>query len=533
MQFKLPLKKGTLEEFFLESKSIFIGANGSGKSRLGTYLELNNSKVTHRISAQKSLTMPVSVSPKAIEIAESELIYGMYSTDENWLLQHGKRTQRWGDKPYTFLLNDFDKLMVFLFSDETEESIKFKDAYVPGQNAAKPITKLDRIQKIWEDLLPHRKLKKGSGKIETYPVYDSTVLYNSSDMSDGERVIFYLIGEIVCAKKDSLIIIDEPEMHLHKSITKNLWDKIEQERPDCGFVYLTHDIDFAASRENSQKIWLKSYEGNDVWDYEILPAETPLPEQLYLEILGSRRPILFIEGVENSIDYQLYQQVFYDYMIKPVGNCEKVIESTKTFNDNKSFHNLEARGLIDRDRRDNADIKKVLQSNIWISKVAEVENFFLLDEIVGVVALRMNKNKAEIITNVQKNVIDLFKKDVESQAIGHTNFRIKRIFSKDLNPESKTISDLKNELNQFWNHQDFDKIYNQYKTKFNELILQNNYNGILEVYNHKGLIPSSKVFALCDIKDKTAYQNFVISILKENKDDAIIIRNVIQNMIEK
>ena len=37
-------------------------------------------------------------------------------------------------------------------------------------------------------------------------------------MSDGERAIFYFIGEVLCAKENSLIIIDEPENHLHKSI---------------------------------------------------------------------------------------------------------------------------------------------------------------------------------------------------------------------------------------------------------------------------------------------------------------------------
>ena len=34
---------------------IIIGANGSGKSRLGVWIELNSLDKTHRISAQRSL----------------------------------------------------------------------------------------------------------------------------------------------------------------------------------------------------------------------------------------------------------------------------------------------------------------------------------------------------------------------------------------------------------------------------------------------------------------------------------------------
>jgi predicted ATP-dependent endonuclease of OLD family len=49
-----------------------------------------------------------------------------------------------------------------------------------------------------------------------------------------------LIGEVLCAPEKSIIIIDEPEMHIHVSLIKHLFDLIEAERPDCAFIYLTH-----------------------------------------------------------------------------------------------------------------------------------------------------------------------------------------------------------------------------------------------------------------------------------------------------
>jgi len=46
-------------------------------------------------------------------------------------------------------------------------------------------------------VLPHRTLEIGGGKVETriagVPRANGS-LYNTSEMSDGERVIFYLIG---------------------------------------------------------------------------------------------------------------------------------------------------------------------------------------------------------------------------------------------------------------------------------------------------------------------------------------------------
>lgn len=75
-------------------------------------------------------------------------------------------------------------------------------------------------------------------------------------MSDGERVIFYLIGQCLAAPENGIIVIDEPELHLHKSIQIPLWSEIEKLRNDCLFVYLTHDVDFASAKENSKKYGL-------------------------------------------------------------------------------------------------------------------------------------------------------------------------------------------------------------------------------------------------------------------------------------
>jgi hypothetical protein len=82
-----------------------------------------------------------------------------------------------------------------------------------------------------------------------------------------------------------------------------LWDKIESEREDCLFVYLTHDVDFAASRVSATKICLKSFTG-EIWDWYVVPDDTEIPEDILLEIAGSRKPVIFIEGDKSSQDYR-------------------------------------------------------------------------------------------------------------------------------------------------------------------------------------------------------------------------------------
>ena len=534
MDIKLPKKQDSDGETIDSKRIVVIGANGSGKTRFGTDIEQRYNKITHRISAQKSLSMPKEVSPKSILRAESELLYGHYSESYQNDQSDFKTGERWGQNPNTFLLNDYEKLMVLLHTNEYETSISFKESYVPGQTIEKPITKLNIIQRIWESVLPHRKIEITSGSINAYSLDGDIARYNASEMSDGERIVFYLIGEVISVPVNSIIIIDEPEMHIHSSITNKLWDKIEQERPDCTFIYLTHDINFATSRQDSIKVWAKGYNGS-VWDYEIIDSESELPDLLLLEILGSRKPILFIEGDSSSIDYKLLQLVFIDYTIKPLGGCNKVFESTRSFREHMGFHNIETFGLIDRDRRTDEEITHIKNPFIWVAKVAEIENFLLVEDVVRSVAIEMKKNPDEIISNVKNNVFAFFHEQIGKQALEHTISRIERVFKISTNnAKVKTFDEFESDINTFLAGQNFRGIYNEILQLFQTFIETQNYTDILKVFNNKGLLIKSDVAALCDLNPRNdAYLKFIQGILKQNSPTATSIRDAIIQNIEK
>ena len=43
------------------------------------------------------------------------------------------------------------------------------------------------------------------------------------------------------------------------------------------------------------------------------------------EVLGNRKPVLFVEGERGSYDNQLYPFVYSNYNIIPCHDCSKVI----------------------------------------------------------------------------------------------------------------------------------------------------------------------------------------------------------------
>ena len=207
-----------------------------------------------------------------------------------------------------------------------KKSIEYREEHKEGNKNFDNETKLEKIKKIWEKVITHRKLKICAGKIEVESTDNATETYNGNLMSDGERAIFYFIAEVLVSKDNSLIIIDEPENHLHNSILERLWNEIEAERQDCVYLYITHNLDFARSRNNTQIVWVKNMNNNQKWDYKLLDSNE-FSDDLLLEILGSRDGVLLVEGTaDKSIDRKLYSRLFQQYNIMPLEGCTSVIQ---------------------------------------------------------------------------------------------------------------------------------------------------------------------------------------------------------------
>ncbi|EQB9026448.1 DUF4435 domain-containing protein [Vibrio cholerae] len=471
------------------SKSLMVvGANGAGKTRLGTWIEFSSphSAKVHRISAQKSLSMPDSTTPKSIDLATSELWTGYERAIEQNNIVGYKQGNRWQSKPAVSLLNDYHQLMVFLFSDHTEESAKYLAASKSTTNRVEPPkTKLDVVKEIWERILPHRELVIGGLRIQTKTRDSQGKIYNSSEMSDGERVIFYLIGQCLAAPSDAIVIIDEPELHLHKSVQAPLWDQIEQARPDCFFIYLTHDVDFASAMEESTKVWLKSYDG-EKWDWDLIKQDASIPEDLLLEVLGSRKPVVFVEGVVGSFDSALYAAILNNYLVIPVGSCSQVIQSVKAMKANKQLHHLNVFGIIDRDRRVPAEIAKLEQDSIFVLSVAEVENLFCTKEILELVSTRLERDVNTDFQSVSSAIFSRLQGELEVQvslrAAGEIKFQLNMFDEK-----AKGSAGLVSALHSLTTGIDVNAIYTQSLADFNAVLSTKDYDGLLAIYNRKSL----------------------------------------------
>ncbi len=508
----LPGEEGQINEYETDSNAvIIIGANGSGKSKLGAWIEQQSFLAVHRVGAQRNLNFNENIQLKSYTEAENFVFYGRGNAGDL------NKNHRWNFGHYTTkLMDDFDNVLSALIAKRNNEVSEFHKKCMNAGNDKNlwpnvPKTSLDKLIEIWSSVLPQRKLIEDDSRF--YTVFNKNgneEKYSSTEMSDGERAVLYLAAQVLCVPENKLLIIDEPEIHLHRSIIRRLWKTLERQRKDCLFIYITHDLNFATTHGNADIIWVKAFDGVR-WELEMITGEG-LPEELTLEILGSRKNVIFVEGESNSFDYQLYMEIFRDYLIIPCGGCTQVIARTRAFRNNHTLHDYEVYGLIDRDYRSEHEIESLRNDGIFTLEVAEVENLFLVEELIRFMALRFGVPDAETtVAEVENFVIDTkFSNMIERQICQSVVAEIKYQL-KCIEIEKKNEAEAKASLQDGLSAIDFDDIRNKKEPIFRDALNKRDYKAVLKVFNEKGIAKSiGRIMGV----DNNEYQQKVINLLR-------------------
>jgi hypothetical protein len=168
--------------------------------------------------------------------------------------------------------------------------------------------------------------------------------YPISQMSDGEKSAVLLAAEVLAADESAVLIVDEPERHLHRAISAPLLQSVMESRPDCHFLVLTHDLELTPllNAERTKLLILSGCSWSDQvasgWDLTEVDLSEDLPESARKAILGGRRRVLFLEGDRQSLDMQLYSALFPDWSLIPSGSCDQVIRSVTGMVANSTLH---------------------------------------------------------------------------------------------------------------------------------------------------------------------------------------------------
>lgn len=500
---------------------VIVGANGAGKSQLGAWLEEQSQGVrqSHRVSAQRALTIQEFIKPLPREQAEQRLHIGRHDEDVHIIERRGTR---WANDPVGHLLNDFEALLALLFAQDSERDKEYINATRISISAEKlPISdsRIDTLTRLWNNLMPHRQVSFEDGKVMTSVVGKPGQRYNGRRMSDGERVLVYLIGQALCLPKDTLFIIDEPEIHLHRAIRDKLWDALEQARPDCTFVYITHDLDFATSREPATILWVKGFDGSQqplTWDWELCPRNIDLPTDLLLQVLGSRKPVLFVEGDSvTSLDAKLYKLIYPEHRVIAVGGSINVDRCVVALRSVASLHHIRPCGIVDRDHRSAGEIASLADRGVSCCPFAEIENFLLESELLAAVVTRAGvPNATATVQQAKSKVLNMLKSESDGQVakwgeavVAH---RLRAFSCKETDPKRVSVA-----VEAHAKGIDVQQIYAEAKACIDGALASANYYEALRLFNNKGLLAAvSKLLSI----SPEAYLRMALAAIRENGD---------------
>ena len=380
----------------VNATTVIIGANGAGKSSLINELRKNSIDEMYVLPAQKILYFVFNT-------------FGRDSINKDQYISNLKNVET---KYETIQIqthkieDDFSGAFTKLITLWVKDYAKVLTDNSRGVEGV-PVALLERVEQIWNQIFP---------EITFYPEPNDRVLevirngnkYSINGLSDGERCVLFYIGNVLLAPENSYIVVDEPETFLNAAVYNELWDLLISERPDCQFIFASHNMDFVQSRTNATYIWCKNFEAPYDLDYQVLEESQEIPLPLLNEISGAKKPILFCEGTKNSLDYQIYSKLFSEFcFVKPVQGHKQVIQYTKAYNKLQETYGNKAYGIIDYDWMDEARIESYKKKNIFVLPFNEIEMLLVDEEMVNSVLSDDEEDKKQKINKLRDTVIGL------------------------------------------------------------------------------------------------------------------------------
>ncbi|HEY9859293.1 MAG TPA: hypothetical protein V6D16_07290, partial [Candidatus Obscuribacterales bacterium] len=256
------------------------------------------------------------------------------------------------------------------------------------------------------------------------------------------------------------------------------------------------------------------------WNIEEVTKDAGFDEELVTLILGSRKPILFVEGAESSLDVAIYRCCFSDWTVVPKGSCEDVIHSVVTMRRNEKLTRITCSGIVDADDYNEEEIKYLSDLGIATLPVSEIENIILLPKVSRAIAEseayedealeQRLENLAEAIFNtLQVNGA------VDAVVTRYCRRRIDRLLKKIDLSDASTVDSLVDKYSKETASLNISEIAKSASWNIQSAIDNRDLSKLLIHYDNKGLMALAAThLKRCRLPD---FESWLVRVLRNNK----------------
>lgn len=515
---RIPRDGDALDVTVSPGKPLYIlGANGSGKSAFVSYLAQKLRGHSLRlVSAHRQNWLQGDAPTFPPHQREQQ--------QQQYLQQIGQWASRYRDNLGSSRLglilndiitshNDYNEEVVRRVDDQDETVFKYRQIHP---------SPLQQINEVLRQGALEICLRLRNGSIEN--TTSSGQLVGISKLSDGERNAIMLAAEVLTAPKNCIVLVDEPERHLHRAIVVSLLRALFSKRLDCMFIIATHEVDFAAQQVDADVCMLRQcrWKGDAPasWSAELLPANAPIPEDLRRAILGSKPAMLFIEGGSTSLDVRIYAVLFPQFSVRPVQSCRDVIALVRGVKRLADYGWVSAQGLIDRDDRNDDEVHRLGEEGIHALDVYSVESLLYSSAVVDGVA------------KMQAKVHGVAAEYLKRQAVGQSLEYLRRERSVcerlcALRSERKVRDTVLSRLPKAAELASLDAallvenipgILEQERNRFASLLRDNNFDGLVGRYKLRESQFFDRVASELHFRGREDYENAAVNLVQRDEE---------------
>jgi ABC-type cobalamin/Fe3+-siderophores transport system ATPase subunit len=506
-----------------------VGANGTGKSSLMNHFYRQNVHNAKQISAHRQTWFMSG----ALMLSA----YDKKNIEVNMQNQDALSQNRWMDN---YPSQRASITIYDLIDAENSRARKITDAFEKNHlEEAQILAMKDAPLKAINELLAQANIPIKVCIVDADQVMATRsggAQYSIAELSDGERNALLIAANVLTAKIGALILIDEPERHLHRSIISPLLTQLFAKRPDCAFVVSTHDVMLPIDNPTSQVVLVRgcTYSGSNVinWDADVVSANENIDEALKQDILGSRRKIIFVEGSEISLDKPLYSLIFPFVSILPKSSCHEVERAVAGVLDVQTLHWVSAWGIVDNDRRTAEEISELESRGIYALPVFSVESIFYHPHLQRLVA---EKYAAVVGGDAQYSLAEA-KKAAINAIRPHITRLSERAIEKTLRdemfkhlPRRQQISagqPIKVEI-------DLAEIIRQERDRFSTMLEQENLQEIISLYPVRETPALDQISEKLGFRGRLQYESAVRKLINESDEALAFVRSMFGALISK
>lgn len=268
---------------------------------------------------------------------------------------------------------------------------------------------LEKYKSIFADILPGKELQDiNPAQPKEFHYKDATgQTLPFSSLSSGEQEVIKVLFDVARKEiKHSVFIIDEPELHLHPTLTFKLIEALKSIGEHTNqFIFLTHSADLISTYYATGNVFfIDSDQSGHNQAHRLSELKSTHKElvQLIGENLGMfavGKKLVFIEGENSSIDRLAYhkigQKVDSEIKVNPIGSVTNIgaLKAVEGQIRNSIF-GVSMFMIRDRDGLRQDQITSLeANGHILCLKRRHIENYFLNEEVLRKVVVHLYLDK--------------------------------------------------------------------------------------------------------------------------------------------